>query len=247
MRPERGGDWVKAKRLAMAVVGSVIFLVWGLPALAASPQSGSFSGGTSQPGGAVAFTVPASGGEVLDFEAGVVATCEKAGAPTAVGLVKLTPAPSISIVAGKFNFSDEFSLGDGSQSVGHGIGEVRGSFISDRVVSGSMRFPWDVTDGVLRGYHCDTGVVTFRATAPAPPPGGSSRRECVVPVLKGRELKAAKRAILRSGCGVGKVLHRRSGRVAAGRVMGQRPRPGTRRGAAAPVKVVVSRGPSHRR
>jgi hypothetical protein len=231
----------------MAVVGSVIFLVWGLPALAASPQPGSFSGGTSQPGGAVTFTVSASGRAVLDFEAGVVATCEKAGAPTGVGFVKLTPAPSISIVAGEFSFSGEFSLGSGSQSVGHGNGEVRGSFVSDQVVSGSMRFPWDVTGGLLSGYHCDTGVVTFRAKALTPLPGGSSRSECVVPVLKGRELKAAKRAILSSGCGVGKVLHRRSGRVAAGRVMGQRPHPGTRRGAAAPVKVIVSRGPSHRR
>jgi hypothetical protein len=246
MRPKEG-DWVKAKRLAMAVVGSVIFLAWGLPVLAATPQPGSFSGGTSQPGGAVTFTVPAGGGKALDFEARLVATCEKAGAPTAVGPVKLAPAPSISIVAGEFSFSGEFSLGSGSQSLGHGNGEVHGSFTSDRVVSGSMRFPWEVTGGPLRGYHCDTGLVTFRATAPGAPPGGSSQGECVVPALKGRELKAAKRAILRSGCGVGKVLHRRAGRVASGRVMGQRPRPGTRRGAAAPVKVIVSSGPSHRR
>ncbi len=238
---------MKAKRLAMAVVGSVIFLVWGLPALAASPQPGAFSGGTSQSGGAVTFTVPARGSEVLDFEARLLATCEKAGAPTAVGAVKLSPAPSISIVAGEFSFSGEFSFGSGSQSVGHGNGEVHGSFTSDRVVTGSMRFPWEVTSGLLLGYHCDTGVVTFRATASAPLPGGSSRSECVVPVLKGRELKAAKRAIRRSGCGVGKVLHRRSGGVAAGRIMRQWPRPGTRRGVAAPVKVIVSRGPSHRR
>ncbi len=238
---------MKAKRLAVAAVGSVIFLLWGLPALAASPQPGSFSGDTSQPEGAVTFTVPASGRAVLDFEARVAATCEKAGVPTGGGFVKLTPAPSISIVAGEFSFSGEFLLGTASQPVGHGNGEVRGSFVSDQVVSGSMRFPWDVTSGVLTGYHCDTGLVTFRAKALAPLPGGSSRSECVVPVLKGRELKAAKRVILRSGCGVGKVLHRRSGRVAAGRVMGQRPHPGTRRGVAAPVKVIVSRGPSHRR
>jgi hypothetical protein len=238
----------------MAVVGSVIFLAWGLPALAASPQPGPFSGSTSQSEGAVTFTVPASGGAVLDFEATLVATCEKAGAPNAVGLVKLTPAPSISIAAGAFSFSGEFSFRSGTQLLGRGIGEVRGSIRSERVVSGSMRFPWEVTDGPLLGYRCDTGVVTFRATArapqataPAPLPGGSSPSECVVPVLKGRELKAAKRAILRSGCGVGKVLHRRAGRVVAGRVMGQRPQPGTRRGAAAPVKLIVSSGPRHRR
>jgi hypothetical protein len=234
---------VKAKRLAMAVVGSTILLAWGVPALAATPQPGSFSGGTSQPEGAVTFTVPAGGSQVLDFKATVVATCEKAGAPTAVGLVNLTPTPSISIVAGDFSFSGEFSLRSGSRSLGHGNGEVHGSFTSDRVVSGSMRFPWDVTGGLLNGYRCDSGVVTFQGTAPGSSPGG----ECVVPVLKGRELKAAKRAILRSGCGVGKVLHRRAGGVAAGRVIGQRPRPGTRRGAAAPVKVIVSSGPSHRR
>lgn len=243
---------MKAKGLAMAVVGSAIFLMWGLPALAASPQPGSFSGTTSQSEGAVTFTVSPRGSAVLDFEARVVATCEKEGAPTAVGFVRLTPAPSISIVADEFSFSGEFSFSSGSEPL-NGTGEVRGSFSSDRVVSGSMRFPWEVADGPLRGYSCDTGVVTFRATARAPQatgpaaPGGSSRSECVVPVLKGRALKAAKRAILRSGCGVGKVLHRPAGAFAAGRVMGQRPRPGTRRGAAAPVKIIVSSGPRHRR
>jgi hypothetical protein len=238
---------VKTKRLATAVVGSVILLAWGLPALAASPQSRSFSGTTSQPEGAVAFTVGARGSAVLNFEPTVVATCEKAGAPTAVGLVKLTPMPSISITTGAFNFSGEFSLRSGSQVIGRGIGEVHGTFSSDRVASGTMRFPWEVVDGPLRGYNCDSGVVTFQAAA-APVPGGSSQKsECVVPTLKGRKLKAAKRAILRSGCGVGKVLHRRAGRVAAGRVMGQRPRPGTRRAAAAPVKIILSSGPSHRR
>ena len=231
----------------MAVVGSVVFLVWGLPALAASPQPGSFSGGTSQPEGAVTFTVPAGAGEVLDFAATLVATCEKAGAPTLVGPVDVAPAASISIVAGEFSFSGEFWRHSRSPWVGNGTGEMRGSFTSDRVVSGSMRFPWDVTGGVLRGYHCDTGVVTFQATATAPLPGASSAGECVVPALKGKKLKAAKRAIRRSGCGVGKVLHRRAGHVAPGRVMGQRPHPGTRRGAAAPVKVIVSSGPSHRR
>lgn len=243
---------MKAKRLAMAVVGSVVLLVWALPALAATPQPGSFAGTTSQPEGTVTFTVPARGGAVLGFEARVVATCEKAGAPTAVGFVRLTPASSISIVADEFSFSGEFLFISGSDPA-NGTGEVSGSFRSDRVVSGSMRFPWEVDDGLLRGYSCDTGVVTFRATSrasqatPPPLPGGASRSECVVPVLKGRKLKAAKRAILRSGCGVGKVLHRPAGRVVAGRVMGQRPGPGTRRGAAAPVKVIVSTGPRHRR
>jgi hypothetical protein len=242
---------VKAKRLAMAVVGSTVLLVWGVPALAATPQPGSFSGGTSQPEGAVTFTVPAGGGEVLDFEATLVATCEKAGAPTQTGEVNLTPAPTIPIAAGEFAFSGGFSLYAESKPLGHGTGEVRGSFTSDRAVAGSMRFPWSISAGSLNGYHCDTGVVTFQAAAPvsetaapAPLPGAG---ECVVPPLKGKKLKAAKRALRRSGCDVGTVLRRRSGRVASGRVMGQRPRPGTRRGAAAPVKVIVSSGPPRQR
>ena len=245
---------MKAKRLAMAVVGSVVFLVWCLPALAASPQPGSFSGGTSQPEGAVTFTVPAGAGEVLDFAATLVATCEKTGAPTQVGAINLTPAPRIPIAAGEFSFSGGFSLYSGSTPLGHGYGNVKGSFSSDRAASGSMRFPWKVSDGPRRGYHCDTGVVTFQATAsasqattPAPLPGASSAGECVVPALKGKKLKVAKRAVRRSGCGVGKVLHRRAGHVAPGRVIGQRPHPGTRRRAAAPVKVIVSSGLPRRR
>jgi hypothetical protein len=235
----------------MAVVGLTILLAWGVPALAAAPDAGSFSGGTSQPDGAVKFTVPAGGGEVLDLEATLVATCEKAGAPTQTWEVSLTPAPTIPIAAGEFAFSGGFSLYVESKPLGHGTGEVRGSFTSDRAVAGSMRFPWNISAGPLDGYHCDTGVVTFQArapmpetAAPAPLPGSG---ECVVPALKGKKLKAAKRAVRSSGCDVGMILHRRSGRIASGRVIGQRPRPGARRGAEAPIKVIVSSGSPRQR
>jgi hypothetical protein len=78
--------------------------------------------------------------------------------------------------------------------------------------------------------------------APAPPPPASSR--CVVPKVKGRTLRSAKSRIKRAGCRTGRVTRKFSRRVRRGRVISQRPRPGTRRAPGARVSLVLSRGRS---
>jgi uncharacterized repeat protein (TIGR01451 family) len=75
------------------------------------------------------------------------------------------------------------------------------------------------------------------AAAPVPAVAGP---ECRVPRLEGRRLGAARRAIRRAGCSVGRIGSRRSaGR--RGRVLRQSPRPGARLRAGAKVHLVVSR------
>lgn len=69
----------------------------------------------------------------------------------------------------------------------------------------------------------------------------ADRATCVVPRVNGKLLKAAKRAIQRAHCAVGRVRLARSTR-ARGRVLSQSPRPGARRPGGTRVNLVVSRG-----
>jgi len=74
-------------------------------------------------------------------------------------------------------------------------------------------------------------VVTAAGTAKAPAnfkyEGPPDSRSCVVPRLRGKRLRAAKKALRRHGCGLGRVRKRRHATVKSGRVKRQRPRAGT--------------------
>jgi hypothetical protein len=87
---------------------------------------------------------------------------------------------------------------------------------------------------------------TYSAPAPvvppAPPAGlvGAAPARCVVPKLKGRNLKAAKKRAKVADCKVGKVTKTAPvGRV--GKVVKQKPKPGTTRGPGAKINVVLGR------
>ncbi len=85
------------------------------------------------------------------------------------------------------------------------------------------------------------------ATPTAPPrastPLRAPRPACVIPRLRGKRLAAAKRAIRRARCRVGKVRRRYTRRVRKGRVISQSPRSHTVRRPGSKVTLVVSRGP----
>ena len=66
---------------------------------------------------------------------------------------------------------------------------------------------------------------------------------CVVPKVKGKKLRAAKSAIKRAHCSVGKVTKAFSARVRKGRVISQKPAPGKKLPAGSKVKLKVSKGP----
>ena len=65
---------------------------------------------------------------------------------------------------------------------------------------------------------------------------------CVVPKLKGKTLRAAKLAIKRAHCSVGKVTRAFSAKVKKGRVLSQKPKPGTKLAAGAKVRFTLSKG-----
>ena len=88
----------------------------------------------------------------------------------------------------------------------------------------------------------DDGVTRWFA-AGACTGGGGGGSECVVPKVKGKKLKKAKRKIERANCTVGKVKKKPSDKVDKGRVIKQKPKPETRKPAGAAVKLVVSKGP----
>lgn len=219
-------------------------LIWAAAALAVDALSGPYSGATSQSGSSVSFTVTANT-SVDDFEAEMSATCTNGSESHEID-VTLTPTSRISIhqPQSEFNFVGGFVLHNGAAVIGHGKGRVNGSFNSEGNATGTLRFPWEYfgNAGLLSGYHCDTGKVTFQASLSSKTKNGPSTAKCIVPKLKRKKLKAAKRAIRRGNCRVGRVVKRHS-KIKRGRVIMQRPRPGTRLALGQRVKLIVSSGP----
>jgi uncharacterized delta-60 repeat protein len=103
----------------------------------------------------------------------------------------------------------------------------------------------EVTDAVLQP---DGKLVVSGATRPTPGSGDWDFAvarytvvvPCLVPNVRGRTLAAARAALVRSRCALGRVRHAHSA-VMKGRVISQRPRPGARLKEFAKVSV-VSRG-----
>lgn len=63
-----------------------------------------------------------------------------------------------------------------------------------------------------------------------------------MPKLRGDRLAAAKRALRRARCTLGKVTRKASGKVAKGHVISSRPRSGTHHKRGARIAIVISRG-----
>jgi len=67
-------------------------------------------------------------------------------------------------------------------------------------------------------------------------------KQCVVPKLKGKTLKAAKRALKARDCKTGKITHAFSSAAKKGRVISQKPKAGKRLHSGAKVSLVLSKG-----
>ena len=77
--------------------------------------------------------------------------------------------------------------------------------------------------------------------------GASFVRDCVVPKVKGKTLRVAKRRIKKNECRVGKIRRRFSARVRKGHVISQKPGARRLRAHGARIRLTVSRGRRHRR
>jgi Zn-dependent metalloprotease len=91
-------------------------------------------------------------------------------------------------------------------------------------------------------------VFTIQAAAPPPPPPPPpaprppAQARCVVPNVKGKTVRAARTALARARCVLGRVSRAYSRRIKKNRIISQSKRPGTRYARGTRVNVVVSRG-----
>jgi hypothetical protein len=70
-------------------------------------------------------------------------------------------------------------------------------------------------------------------------------KKCVVPKVVGKTLKAAKAAIKKAHCSMGKVSYASAPKAKRGRVLKQSPKPGKRLAAGARVNLTVGRAKKH--
>jgi PASTA domain len=90
-------------------------------------------------------------------------------------------------------------------------------------------------DGARSAVSSPSSVVE-RAVAPPPPV------RCVVPNVRGKRVAAARKAIRKAHCRVGRIQKKFSNRVVAGKVISQSPRPRARLASRGRVHLVVSKG-----
>ncbi len=83
---------------------------------------------------------------------------------------------------------------------------------------------------------------TLRIGTQTFPLSGKGVPSCVVPKLKGKTVKQARKALKKAHCKLGTVK-RRPGHGRPGRIRSSKPKAGSVRAAGAPVGVVVNRGP----
>ena len=127
------------------------------------------------------------------------------------------------------------TAGPGSaQAVSGGAGGTYTATIASTHTAGTVT----VTGTDLSVDPSASGQATLKTKAPSPP----KKKGCVVPKLRGDRLAAAKKALHRAHCALGKVTRRASPKVAKGHVISSRPRSGTHRKRGARIAIVVSRG-----
>ena len=162
-------------------------------------------------------------------------------APANVTPPRILGAPNVgvtlSVDEGQWSGTEPFNFTYRWQRCGTGgCVDVAGATDAIYTVSGS-----DLNRRLLVIVTATNGAGS--ATAASSPSRRSSRRvACVVPRLKGKTVAAAKRAIRRAHCRVGRVRYARSSRAKKGRVVSQSPRPGARKAIRAKVNLVVSKG-----
>jgi PASTA domain-containing protein len=115
---------------------------------------------------------------------------------------------------------------------GQGAGRVTSSPTGiDCISTCSHAFPAGAQVTLTADLTVNTAFEINAGTAP-----------CVVPKLRGKTLVKAKTAIRNAYCTVGKITKAYSARVRKGRVISQKPTPGTRHPTGAKVKLTVSKG-----
>ena len=90
------------------------------------------------------------------------------------------------------------------------------------------------------------GGATVRITGLPNPPSPVAGKQCKVPTLKRKKTRAARKALRKRGCKLGKVKRRPSKKAPKGKVISQKPKAGKQVKAGTKVSIVVSSGPPKR-
>jgi Ca2+-binding RTX toxin-like protein len=113
------------------------------------------------------------------------------------------------------------------------------------LADGSHTFKVQATDAA--GNTDPTpATLTWTISTTTPPPPPPPPPACIVPKLLGKTLAAAKGAIAKAHCRLGKVARKPSSKKKKGRVLGQSPKPGAHLANGGKVNIIVGRGPKKR-
>jgi PASTA domain len=185
------------------------------------------------------YTVAASDGEYVDTD--VVVVTVRDGEPV-VFAPRFQKVPARRLVAVRLgSFDDPGSAGPWGVTVKWGTnGPVQ--TLVDRTADGSL--------GTVGHRFRNGGLysLTVTVTDELGKPGATTfkvrvRPPCRVPDVRGKTLTRAREVLKQRSCALGSVTRVFSGRVRAGRIVSQKPRPGAVRATGAKVRVNVSRGP----
>ena len=72
----------------------------------------------------------------------------------------------------------------------------------------------------------DVTVTTVAGTSPLVAADSFAYTACIVPKLKGKKLKAAKKSIKKADCRLGKVMKKKGATAKTGKIKTQNPKPG---------------------
>lgn len=201
------------------------------------------------------LTVPAGGSGSLSYVysigyslADVSALAMAAQDRFQPALVRITsPASGTTVTTPYVNLAGTATAGSGiksfmvgGQSVALGAGGVWSSQVP--LSPGANTITALATDGAGTTAQAQLTVVYQSPSAPPQPPPSPSPAKCKVPRLKGMKLPAAKKALRRAHCRIGKVKHVSSRKVGRGRVTGATPRAGRELRPGRKVELFVSRG-----
>jgi hypothetical protein len=166
---------------------------------------------------------------IQDYQAALVAT--RATAASTIFLNKLTVSKS-----GKGKVTSSPAGIACGKTCSHGYAYGTSVTLKARAATGSKFAGWsgDSCSGTRSCKVTTNANLTIEATFVL--------RPCVVPNVVGKTLPAAKTAIKKASCSVGKVTTAASSTVSKGRVISQRPPRGTQLRQHAKVSLVVSRG-----
>jgi hypothetical protein len=188
-----------------------------------------WSGGGCSGTGTCVVTLSSSSAVTAEFESVETLTVTKTGNGAGGGTVTSSPA----------GLSCQFADTTCSHGFAHGASVTL-------TAQGSIHVTFEGWSG---GGCSGTGPCTLTmnsattVTADFKTTGGPPVvKQCVVPKLKGKTLKSAKRSLKSRHCRLGKVKKAFSSKVKKGRVISQKPKPGKRLRNGAKVNLVLSKG-----